>query len=109
MKRKLSLLFAAIAFIAVPLWAYLQAEATTRAMVQAHGHGAACGMPILGIYLLAVLVAGVCSALALLFGVLAYRKLSPPRPVMRMLELAVVGMPLLLALVVFIGLAITGG
>ena len=109
MKRKLSLLLAAIAFIAVPAWAYRQAGATTRAMTQAHGHSVACGLPILGIYLFALLVAGIISALALLPGVLAYRALSRPRPAIRLLELAVVGLPLLLALVVAVGLAVTGG
>ncbi|WP_267221982.1 hypothetical protein [Dyella silvae] len=106
MKRKLSLLLTIIAWIVVPLLAYLRGEAEARELL---AHGNACGMPILGLYMAALFLSGLISAVALVLGVLAYRKLARPRPMVRVLELAVVGLPLLLALVVVVGLVVTGG
>ena len=107
MMRKLSLLLAAIALFAVPLWAYLKAEAETHAQVQAHGW--ACGMPILGLYLLALFVSGCLSAVALVSGVLAYRGLPSPRPKARLFELLLIALPLLLAVLAALALWVTGG
>lgn len=107
MKRTLSLLLTAIAYIAVPLWGYLWGEADARAQQQAHGF--VCGLPTLGIYLAALFLSGVISLAALVLGVLAYRKLARPRPAARAAELVVVALPAVLALAVVIGLAVTGG
>jgi hypothetical protein len=104
MKRKLSLLLTVIAFIAVPLWAYLRGEAQARMQLQAHGF--VCGLPILGLYIAACLLSGLISAVALVLGTLTYRKLARPRPVARVAELVIVGLPLLLALLVVVGLVV---
>jgi len=103
MKRKLSLLLATIAIIVVPLLAYVQGVRETRAQLEVRGW--ACGMPILGLYLLALLISGCLSLVALVLGVLAYRRLPPPRPKRRLLELAIVALPLLLAIGIWLPLS----
>lgn len=95
MMRQLSLLLAAMAFIAVPIWAYLSGEADVRA--QAEAQGWACGLPILGMYMFALLISGLLSAVALTLGVLAYRRLPSPKPGARPFELIVIAAPLVLA------------
>lgn len=102
MKRALSLLITVLALFVVPLLAYVQGESVTRMQLQAQGW--ACGLPILGLYLQALLVSGCLSVVALVLGVLAYRQLQPPRPKWRLLELAVVALPLLLAALGLLGL-----
>ena len=106
MKRKLSLLLAFVAFIAVPLWAYYQGEAD--AVTQVKARGWACGMPILGLYLFSLLVSGALSAASLAFGALAYRALPQPRSRLRMLELLLISAPLLLAITVMAALFLAG-
>lgn len=108
MKRTLSLLLAGIAYVAVPVWAYWQGQMLSSAQAKAH-QAYVCGLPVLGILLAAIAMSGLIAALALIPGVLAYRKLPRPRGVMRVLELVVVGLPALLALVVVVGMAVTGG
>ncbi|QNK02886.1 hypothetical protein [Dyella telluris] len=101
------MLLTAIAFIAVPLWGHLQGDAIARAQKQAHG--VACGMPVLGILLDTLFLSGMISLVALVLAVLAYWKLARPRPVLRAVELVVVALPALLAVVVVVGLGVTGG
>jgi hypothetical protein len=54
-------------------------------------------MPILGLYMFALLVSGALSAVALTLGVVAYRRLPSPRPRARLFELMVIAAPLVLA------------
>jgi len=105
MMRSLSLLLTFLALIVVPLLAYLQAEAEARAQIAMHGW--ACGMPILGLYLLALIVSGLLSLVALVLGALAYRRLPTPRPIRRRFELAVVALPLALAGAAVLAIALT--
>lgn len=62
MKRVLSLLITVLALFVVPLLAYVQGESVTRMQLQAQGW--ACGLPILGLYLQALLVSGCLSVVA---------------------------------------------
>lgn len=55
--------------------------------------GEFCGMPALGVVLLAYLLCFVLSALAVATGVAGYRRLAVPRPRWRGLELGLVGLP----------------
>ena len=102
MKRKLSLLFASLALVGMPLWAHLQAAADAES--QRNVHGFVCGMPILAIYFWALIGASLLAVTALIFGVPSYRALSPPRPKARMIELVVLALPLLVTVVAAIGL-----
>jgi hypothetical protein len=102
MKRKISLLLAALAFFGVPLWAYLRASADVE--MQRDVHGFVCGMPILAIYFLALVGSSLLSVAALCFGVPSYRALSVPRSKARMLELAVLALPLLVTVAAGIGI-----
>lgn len=95
MMRTLSLLLTVVALVGVPLWAYLQGETIVHTQVAAHGW--ACGMPVLGLYLFAMFVAGGVSLVALVLAALSYRKLPKPRSGWRTGELLVVASPLLLA------------
>lgn len=95
MMRILSLLLTALALIGVPLWAYLRGESIVHAEVAARGW--ACGMPVLGVYLFAVLLSGCLSLVALALATLCYRRLPKPRSGWRTGEWLLVASPLLLA------------
>lgn len=91
MKRTLSLFLAAVAIVAVPGWAFVEAARMTGAMRA--GRGLVCGVPLLGVYLLALIGSALLSASSLILGVLAYRELPQPRPFARKVELLVIGAP----------------
>lgn len=105
MKRQISWALTLLALVVIPFGAYWMAESSIQA--QRGQGGYACGMPVLALYLLAVLVAGalslVAGALSLVatvLNVLAFRAQPAPRPVWRVLELLIVAAPLLLGVVV---------
>jgi hypothetical protein len=62
---------------------------------EAHG-GPACGLPVLGSFLLGSAVCVLLSAIGLVLGLIAYRLLSPPRPRRRLIELVTLALPLLI-------------
>lgn len=97
MKRAISLMLAAAAFAALAFACFAGARYVAGARVE---HGFVCGLPLLGIYLLGLLAAVPLSAGALVLGVMDYRTLPRPRPVMRVLELVGVALPLLAGAVI---------
>ena len=101
-KRKLSWVLAALALVVVPLWARLQASADVAAQRDAHHF--VCGMPLLAIYLLALIGSCLFSVGALGLGIPAYRALASSRSKLRMLELFVLGLPLIAAGLVALGI-----
>lgn len=95
MGRMCSLLLSAVALFVVPAWAYYRANAIATEQVARQGW--ACGMPILGLYLVALLVSGMLSLVALILGLFAYRRLPVPRSKRRFAELFFLASPLVLA------------
>jgi len=65
-------------------------------------------LPILAIYLIALLASSVFSAGSLALGILAYLELPVPRPTSRRVELFVVSSPLLAGTILVAGLALSG-
>jgi hypothetical protein len=59
-----------------------------------------CGTPMIGIMLLACFISGITSLMATGLGVASYRRVSCPRPKMRMLEIAALLLPLLAAMLI---------
>src|SRR3974377_113147 len=97
MKRKLSWMFAGVVYVGVPLWSWFAIESDQEAQMQAYKL-IKCGTPMIGIMLLACVIAGGASLLASGFGVLSYRAVSGPHPKMRLLEIAALSLPLLVAI-----------
>ena len=58
--------------------------------------GVACGMPVVAILLLAVVAAATCSLLAVVLGVVAWRRQPGPRTLRRMGEIVLLAAPLIL-------------
>ena len=80
MKRRLSLLLGALAFVVPPLWAYYEYLALNEAVDSARSAGRyVCGLPFLAVYLLATLASSALSALSVLLGFLGFRALPAPR------------------------------
>ena len=105
MKRKLSLALAALAYLGFPLWAYIESAQFAAAMERERGW--VCGMPIMAIYILAVLGSGLASMGSLALGAWAYRGLPMPRPGSRRVELVVVALPMALLLFLLALIAIS--
>ena len=58
--------------------------------------GPVCGLPLLSDFLLASLLCVILSAVSVVLGVIAYFRLSPPRPRLRLAEIGAFALPLLL-------------
>lgn len=97
MKRGISWLLTLIGLVLVPAFAWWRGQQFLDE--QRTQDGFACGMPILGLYLLAVVVAGLLSLVATVLNGLAFRALPAPRHPLRILELVVIAAPLMLAAV----------
>lgn len=97
MKRGISWLLTLIGLVLVPAFAWWRGQQFLDE--QSTQDGFACGMPILGLYLLAVVVAGLLSLVATVLNGLAFRALPAPRHPLRILELVVIAAPLMLAAV----------
>jgi hypothetical protein len=95
MKRTLSLLIALLAYFGPPIWAYFAIEADAKA--QMAGRGWVCGNPEIGIVILAGIASSLMSLVATGFGVAAFFGLSKPRPKLRIVELALILLPFLVA------------
>ncbi len=67
-----------------------------------------CGLPALGIYGVAIVGCGIASLLALLLNTHSFLRLPKPRPVRRVLELAVLATPAALT-VLLIGVSFYAG
>lgn len=96
MRRKLSWIFAAIAYFGAPAWAYFAIEADRNAQQSAYGL-VKCGNPMVGIILMACLISGASSLIALGVDFVASRTLSGPPAKMRPLEISVLSLPLVVA------------
>jgi hypothetical protein len=84
---------AAILPFAWALWAsdrYVDAQQAQR--------GWACGMPVLAMYIWALILATPVSLVATVLGLRGYRQLPAPRSAMRRIELAATALPLAFAL-----------
>ena len=105
MKRALSLALAALAYLGFPLWAYIESAQFAETMEREHGM--VCGLPIMAIYLIALLGSGIASTGSLVLGAWAYRALPLPRPGSRLTELVVIGLPMALLLSGIVVIAIS--
>lgn len=105
MKRGISWLLTLTGLVLVPALAWWRGQQFLDE--QRMQDGFACGMPILGLYLLAVVVAGLLSLVATVLNGLAFRALPAPRHPLRILELVVIAAPLMLA-AVFVAVFIVG-
>ena len=85
----------AIASVVIPAACVFLTMVDVERDVQARG-GPICGMPALANFILASLVSVLLSGVAFVLGAIAYRRLSPPRPRRRLLELAALTLPLLI-------------
>jgi hypothetical protein len=84
----------AIASLLIPAaWIHATIDGAERE-VQARG-GPICGMPALANFILALSLCVFLSAVAFVLGVVAYRRVSPPRPRLRLLELTALVLPLI--------------
>lgn len=95
MKRGLSWLLMLVAVVLVPVWVHGRGQAFLDAQRAQDGY--ACGMPLLGLYLLAVMVAAVLSLVATALNALDFKVQPRPRHPLRKVELAVMAAPWLLA------------
>ena len=96
--RRASLSFAVAALAMPPIfgWWLIRRDSETMA-----ARGFICGNPLIGDALIAVMLAGLLSFVALVSGSLAFRRLPAPRPRVRKLELLVVSLPMLAAVGLF--------
>jgi hypothetical protein len=92
--RLASIIFATASLLIPAAWIYATIVGAERE-VQARG-GPICGMPALANFILALLLCVLLSAVAFVLGVVAYRRVSPPRPRRRLLELSALVLPFLL-------------
>jgi hypothetical protein len=99
MSRKLSWVFGVIAYVGAPLWAWLAIRSDYEAQMQAYKF-IKCGTPMIGIMLSACAVSGVASLLAAGLGVASYRRVSGQRPKIRVLEIAALSLPLVVAFLI---------
>ena len=93
--RKLSWVFFALACIGVPVYANWALDRDAEA--QRAAHVAACGLVAMGIIFFSALMVAFLSALAGVFGFIAFRSLKKPRPKRRLLELVVLIVPALVS------------
>ncbi len=90
--RRASIILAVASIIVPAAWFSLTMLDVQRE-VQMRG-GPICGMPALANFILASFLCVVLSAAAFIFGAIAYRQVSPPRPRRRVLELTALLLPL---------------
>ena len=95
MKRKISWLLGLMAYVAPPVWAYFEKISYYKETQAKYGY--VCGMPILAIIGLACIGAIILSCIALFFGVLSFRSLAKPRSWFRVIELVILGGPIIIA------------
>ena len=69
--------------------------------------GAVCGMPILAAFALGALSAAILSGLGLVLGTRAFLQIPRPRPLRRVAELVVVGLPVLAVVLIWLALVIS--
>lgn len=93
MKRKLSWVIAVLAYIGVPILAWLALQRDAEAQHVAHAFG--CGNVAMGIMIFSFILSGALSLVASVLGFASFRGLPSPRPQLRILELAVLAFPLL--------------
>jgi hypothetical protein len=94
--RRISILLALIAAVVPPAWAYFSTAALYE---NARAEGVyVCGLPAFAAVMVAVIATSSLSGAAVIVGAIAYRRITPPRPRSRRLELLAVGLPLLVGL-----------
>ena len=91
------------ALLAPTGWAWFQLGAFNKTHPES-----SCGLPVLGIYVLALFGAGLLSFLATGLGLVAYSRLPRPRPAKRSLELVVLFAPAITGIIV-LSLVLYGG
>ena len=94
--RKFSWALIAVALVAPFVWAYFAIQADAEAQLVGHPRFV-CGIPMLGIVLVACAASGILSVISTIVGLVAYLRLNTPRPKLRMLELCALSVPLLLS------------
>lgn len=94
--RTTSLLLGLLSLVGPSTWAYIQSGIVVEVMQRQQGW--VCGTPLLDIFFLAAAISAVLSIFAFTFGVVAYKRLSSPRPFARKLELAALLLPLCVAI-----------
>jgi hypothetical protein len=91
MKRTASWLFALLACIGPPIWAFFAIEADRRSQLATHGW--VCGNPMIGMVCLAAIASSLLSLVAAVFGIAALRAIPAPRPGARFAELGLLLLP----------------
>ena len=91
--RRASIILEIVSVVLPFGWAYLATTATYRE-AKAH-HDYVCGLPALAIFILASFGCVLISFVAVIFGVVAYRRLPTPRPRRRLAEVAALALPML--------------
>jgi len=85
-----------IASVVVPFaWAYLVTTGLYREAASKHVY--VCGLPALANFILASLACVIVSTSAFVIGLISYRRLPDPRPRRRLIELALLTLPFLVA------------
>ncbi|HEX7816656.1 hypothetical protein [Dyella sp.] len=107
MKRSVAWVLTFMAYVIIPSAVYTLGE--REAAAQERVHGWACGMPILGLYMLGVFAAGFLSMISVVLAWLAYRKLQCPRPRRRLAELLFMALPFAVGAALVTLLVVTGG
>ena len=95
--RKLSWAMFILSFSAPSLWAWSQVSKFEIAYPEG-----GCGLPILAIYSIAFIGAGIFSLAAGCLNFIAFIKLAKPRPVLRLAEFVILFMPAIFLVVVFV-------
>ena len=92
--RRASVLLAIVSVIIPAALVFLSTLEAERE-VRAHG-GPICGLTFFADFILASFLCVVLSAAAFVLGAIAYRRVSPPRPRRRLVELAALVLPLII-------------
>jgi hypothetical protein len=94
--RRASIILA-LASVIVPFsWAYFATACYRNAdKYGVYVGGGGCRLPALANFILALLLCVMTSATAVVVGLVAYRRLPSPRPLVRLIELAFLALPLL--------------
>ena len=98
MKRRISWVFGVLAYVAPPTWAYFEQVSVYGNLNEQYGY--VCGLPMLAIVMFAAMSAALLSGVAVWFSYLSFRALPRPRPVYRVVELAVLSGPLVFSVAI---------
>jgi hypothetical protein len=103
--RRSSILMSISAWTLPPLWAFWQMQTFGE---HADETGRACGLPIVGIVLIAAIASALLATVGLVKGVRAYRAIPYPRPLALRIELGALAVPAVLLVAPLVVVLIIG-